>query len=202
MGRTGTRHAWEQEGITPDIEMVAKGLGGGYQPIGAVLITSAIAEVVESAGATFAHGHTYMAHPIACAAALAVQRVIEAEDLLSAVNRLGRQMAEQLSDAFKNHPHVGDVRGRGLLQAIEIVQDRSTKAPFPSDLRVHARLKHDALDRGLACYPMGGTVDGRAGDHVLLAPPFICSADNIDQLVTVLVQSVDAVTTEARRLAA
>jgi adenosylmethionine-8-amino-7-oxononanoate aminotransferase len=193
MGRTGTLHAWEQEDITPDIQVVAKGLGGGYQPIGATLATNRIVDALRTGSGAFQHGHTYLAHPMACAAALAVQRVIHEDNLLERVRQMGDLLEQRLTERFGNHRHVGDIRGRGLFRAIEIVQDRASKAPFDPALKAHARIKKAAFERGLACYPMGGTVDGKSGDHVLLAPPYIVSAQEIDMIVDRLGAAVDAV---------
>jgi adenosylmethionine-8-amino-7-oxononanoate aminotransferase len=193
MGRTGTLHAWEQEGITPDIQVVAKGLGGGYQPIGATLVTNKIVESLRDGSGSFQHGHTYLAHPMACAAALAVQRVIREDNLLPRVRQMGDLLEQRLIERFGNHRHVGDIRGRGLFRAIEIVKDRASKAPFDSSLKTHARIKKAAFERGLACYPAGGTVDGKSGDHVLLAPSYIASAQEIDMIVDRLGAAVDAV---------
>jgi adenosylmethionine-8-amino-7-oxononanoate aminotransferase len=192
MGRTGTLHACEQEGIAPDLMTVAKGLGGGYQPIGAVLVAERIYRTVLDGTGYFQHGHTYLAHPVACAAALAVQTVIRRDGLLETVARRGRGLYERLRDRFANHPHVGDIRGRGLFQGIELVRDRATREPFDPGLRLHARIKRQAMARGLLVYPMGGTVDGRSGDHVLLAPPFIVSEDDLDAVADRLAAAVDA----------
>jgi adenosylmethionine-8-amino-7-oxononanoate aminotransferase len=196
MGRTGTLHAWEQEGITPDIQVVAKGLGGGYQPIGATLASNRVVDALRDGSGAFQHGHTYLAHPMACAAALAVQRVIREDNLLERVRLMGDLLEQRLTERFGNHRHVGDIRGRGLFRAIEIVADRTTKAPFDPALKTHARIKKAALARGLACYPSGGTADGKSGDHVLLAPPYIASAQDIDMIVDRLGTAVDAVVTD------
>ena len=193
MGRTGTLHAWEQEGIAPDIQVVAKGLGGGYQPIGATLATRRIVDPLRDGSGAFQHGHTYLAHPMACAAALAVQHVIREDNLLENVRQMGELLEQRLTERFGNHRHVGDIRGRGLFRAIEVVKDRASKAPFDPSLKTHARIKKAAFERGLACYPMGGTVDGKSGDHVLLAPPYISSAQEIDMIVDRLGAAVDAV---------
>ncbi|MBW4024236.1 MAG: aspartate aminotransferase family protein [Proteobacteria bacterium] len=192
MGRTGTLHAWEQEGVSPDIQMVAKGLGGGYQPIGAILIHGRIIAALEAGSGAFAHGHTYLAHATACAAALEVQRVIAEEDLLARVRVMGDRLRDRLSARFGQHPHVGEVRGRGLFQAIELVRDRDGRTPFEPALKLHARVREEAFAGGMACYPMGGTVDGRFGDHVLLAPPYIASPREIDRIVEILGDAVDA----------
>jgi len=192
MGRTGTRHAWEQEGIAPDIQAIAKGLGGGYQPIGAMLASGRIIDVIRDGSGAFQHGHTYLAHPLACAAALEVQRVIDDEHLLDRVKTLGAQLERRLTERFGNHRHVGDIRGRGLFQAIELVADRATRAPFDPALKLNQRIKAIAFEGGLGCYPAGGCMDGRSGDHVLLAPPYIATPDDVDMIVDRLGQAVDS----------
>lgn len=193
MGRTGTTHAWEQEGVAPDIQAIAKGLGGGYQPIGAMLASGKIIDTIRSGSGAFQHGHTYLAHPLACAAALAVQDVIREDDLLEQVKQRGRQLEQRLTERFGNHRHVGDIRGRGLFWAIELVADRASRASFDPALKLNQKIKAEAFANGLGCYPGGGTVDGVRGDHVLLAPPYIASADEIDQIVDKLGTAVDNV---------
>ena len=192
MGRTGTLHAWQQEGIAPDIQAIAKGLGGGYQPIGAMLASGRIVDTIREASGAFQHGHTYLAHPMACAAALEVQHVIRDERLLDRVKERGSQLERRLIERFGNHRHIGDIRGRGLFRAIELVADRSKRAPFDPALKLHQRIKAAAFENGLACYPSGGTVDGRSGDHVLLAPPYIATSDDIDMIVDRLGHAVDS----------
>ena len=192
MGRTGTLHACEQEGVAPDLMTIAKGLGGGYQPIGAVLLTKRIFEAFANGSGAFQHGHTYMGHPMAAAAALAVQDVIRRENLLANVVAMGDLLERRLGQRFGNSPFVGDIRGRGLFRALEFVEDRATKKPFDPTLRLHARLKREAMARGLMVYPMGGTIDGARGDHVLLAPPFIVDAGQIEAIVERLGEAVDA----------
>lgn len=192
MGRTGTLHACEQEGINPDLMAIAKGVGGGYAPIGALLIQERIFNTVAKGSGAFLHSHTYMGHPLACAAALAVQRVIRSDNLLGNVRRQGDYLSRRLNERFGNHPFVGDLRGRGLFQGIEIVSDRGTKEPFDPSNKLHARIKHEAMARGLMVYPMGGTVDGTRGDHVLLAPPFIIDSAAIDAIVERLADAIDA----------
>ncbi|HZD26093.1 MAG TPA: aspartate aminotransferase family protein [Alphaproteobacteria bacterium] len=196
MGRTGSLFACEQEGVAPDIIAVAKGLGAGYQPIGAMLVQGRIFEAIRAGSGFFQHGHTYMAHPAACAAALAVQDAIEGDNLLDNVRRQGSHLQAALQDRFGNHRHVGDIRGRGLFQAIELVADRTVKTPFDPALQLHAKIKRAAMARGLMCYPMGGTVDGRQGDHVLLAPPFIVEAGQVEEIVALLGEAVDAALAE------
>ena len=192
MGRTGTMHAWEQEGISPDIQAIAKGLAGGYQPIGAMLARGEIIDTIRDGSGAFQHGHTYLAHPLACAAALEVQRVIRDERLLGRVKERGSQLERRLTERFGNHRHIGDIRGRGLFQAIELVADRATKTPFDPSLKLHHKIKAGAFAKGLACYPAGGTMDGRSGDHVLLAPPYIATPDDIDMIVDVLGTAVES----------
>ena len=198
MGRTGTLNACEQDGVVPDLMAIAKGLGGGYQPVGAVLIGGRVIDAIAAGSGFFQHGHTYLGHPVACAAALAVQRVLVRERLVERCARQGARLRAALDDAFRNHPFIGDVRGRGLFQAVELVADRSTKTPFDPALRLHARVKRAALDIGLMCYPMGGTIDGARGDHVLLAPPFIISDDELDLLIERLVEAVDSAVESTR----
>ena len=193
MGRCGALYAFEQEGIAPDLVTVAKGLGAGYQPIGATLVAKHIYETIVSGSGFFQHGHTYLGHAAACAGALAVQHRLHDDGLLARVNPLGSLLEKKLRAAFGNHPQVGDIRGRGLLWGVELVADRASKAPFDSKLRVHARVKKEALKAGLMCYPMGGTLDGARGDHVLLAPPFIVEEAQLDELVSKLGAALEAV---------
>jgi adenosylmethionine-8-amino-7-oxononanoate aminotransferase len=181
----------------PDIQTVAKGLGGGYAPIGATLVSGKVTDAMRNGSGVLLHGHTYMAHPLGCAAALAVQRVIREDGLLERVGAMGSLLEKRLVERFGNHHHVGDIRGRGLFYGIEIVADRASKAPFDPALKMHARIKRAALARGLACYPGGGTVDGIKGDHVLLAPPYIAGARDIEMIVERLGEAVDAAVKEA-----
>ncbi|MCC5882319.1 MAG: aspartate aminotransferase family protein [Halomonas sp.] len=183
MGRTGTLFAAEQEGITADLITIAKGLGAGYQPIGATLVSGRIRDAIASGSGFFQHGHTYIGHATACAAALAVQMTIQARDLLPRVHVLGEGLQRRLTERFGQHPHVGDIRGRGLFLGLELVADRTTKAAFEPERKVHARVKQAAMQAGLMCYPMGGTIDGRHGDHILLAPPFILEESHLDEIV-------------------
>ncbi len=193
MGRTGTTHAWEQEGVAPDIQAIAKGLGGGYQPIGAMLASGKIIDTIRAGSGAFQHGHTYLAHPLACAAALAVQEVIREDRLLDRVKERGKQLEQRLTERFGNHRHVGDIRGRGLFWAIELVADRASRTSFDPALKLNQKIKAEAFANGLGCYPGGGTVDGVRGDHVLLAPPYIASAEEIDLIVDKLGTAVDNV---------
>jgi adenosylmethionine-8-amino-7-oxononanoate aminotransferase len=196
MGRTATLHACEQDGVVPDLLVIAKGLGGGYQPIGAVLAQAAIVDALQRGSGMFQHGHTYLGHPVACAAALAVPQVSVRDRLLDAVQRQGALFARRLHEALHAHPHVGDLRGRGLFRAVELVAERDTKTPFDPAHRLHARIKAQAMARGLMVYPMGGTLDGQRGDHVLLAPPFIVGESEIELIVSRLAEAIDAAIAE------
>ncbi|NJD88671.1 MAG: aspartate aminotransferase family protein [Betaproteobacteria bacterium] len=201
MGRTGTLHAIEQEGVVPDLMAIAKGLGGGYQPIGAVLVQGRIVEAFRKGSGLFQHGHTYIGHPVAAAAALAVQKVIKRDRLLEAVRARGAHFELRLHEALGAHPHVGDVRGRGLFRGVELVEDRASKRPFDPAHKVHARVKAAALERGLMVYPMGGTIDGATGDHVLLAPAFIATEADLDEIVGRLAAAIETGTASLRRAA-
>jgi len=192
MGRTGTLHACEQEGIVPDLMTIAKGLGGGFQPIGAVLARDSLVSAISAGSGSFQHGHTYLGHPVACAAALAVQQVIARDGLLLNVQLQGRAFERLMRDRFARHPHVGDIRGRGLFWAVELVQDRDTKAPFDPASKLYARVKREGMARGLMTYPMPGTIDGKVGDHVLLAPPFIVEQSHLELIVDRLHGAIDA----------
>ncbi|MCC2664154.1 MAG: aminotransferase, partial [Geminicoccaceae bacterium] len=202
MGRTGTLFACEQEGVRPDLVTVAKGLGAGYQPIGATLVARPIFEAIRDGSGFFQHGHTYMGHPLACAAALAVQQTIAEEQLLGRVRQQGDRLRELLAARFGAHPNVGEIRGRGLFQGLELVADRASKRPFAPEHKLHARIKAEAMARGLLCYPMGGTIDGRAGDHLLLAPPYIVSDGELEAIVERLAQAIAAALAAVGRAAA
>ncbi|GIT88571.1 aspartate aminotransferase family protein [Roseobacter sp. OBYS 0001] len=193
MGRTGHLFACDADGIAPDILCIAKGLGAGYQPIGAMLCTGEIYETIKNGTGFFQHGHTYLGHPVAAAAGLAVVSKIVGDGLCDRARRQGEVLSKALHDQFGQHPHVGDIRGRGLFQGIEIVEDRETKTPFDPAKGYAAKIKTAAFDAGLICYPMAGTRDGRAGDHVLLAPPFIIEDSQIDELVGKLATALEQV---------
>ena len=183
MGRTGSLFASEQEGIAPDIVTIAKGLGAGYQPIGAMLCTSKIYAAIEDGSGFFQHGHTYLGHPVACAAAKAVVSAILNRGLISRVQQQGEAIMGALRNQFSDHANVGDIRGRGLFLGMEFVKDRGSKAAFDPALAINKSFKKTAFENGLICYPMGGTIDGKQGDHVLLAPPFIIQDNHIDELI-------------------
>ena len=192
MGRTGTLFACEQDGVSPDLLTCAKGLGAGYQPIGALLVGERIYDTIVAGSGAFQHGFTYIGHPTACAAALAVQEAIEREGLLANVERQGEALRKALKGRFGDHPNVGDMRGRGLFVGVELVRDRATKAPPEPADRLPTRIKSEAMARGLICYPNGGPADGRLGAHVLLAPPFIIGQDHVEEIVDKLSGAIDA----------
>ena len=192
MGRTGYLYACNADNIAPDILCIAKGLGAGYQPIGAMLCTSQIYECIESGSGLFQHGHTYLGHPVAAAAANAVIKKLLNNDLVSRSAEKGKKLSNMLESKFSQHPNVGDIRGRGLFQGIEFVEDRETKKPFDPDLKFATKLKMNAFEAGLICYPMSGTRDGKNGDHVLLAPPFIIEDTQLDELVEKLDTAITA----------
>ena len=192
MGRTGSLFACEQESVVPDIIPVAKGLGGGYQPVGGVFAHRKVMQAIEAGTNTLANGHTYMGHAVASAAALAVQKVIEEENLLERVRVLGAGLGQRLHARLDEHSHVGDIRGRGLFWAVELVADRDSRQTFAPGLRLHQRVKDEAMRRGLVCYPSGGTADGITGDHVLFAPPYIISEAQLDDLVDIAGDAISA----------
>ncbi len=192
LGRTGRLHALDAEGVVADLMTMAKGLGGGYQAIGAVLVQRHIYEVFAQGSGQFKHGHTYVGHPVACAAALAVQQIVHRDGLVATSHSQGRALRQRLEVVFGPHPHVGDIRGRGLFLAIELVEDRASKEPFDPALGLHARIRDEAMARGLMVYAMGGTVDGVHGDHVLLAPPFTVGGEELDAIVERLADAVSA----------
>jgi adenosylmethionine-8-amino-7-oxononanoate aminotransferase len=191
MGRTGTLYACEQDGVSPDIVTIAKGLGAGYQPIGAARLSPRVFDAFARGSGFFQHGHTYLGHAIACAAALAVQKTIAEEGLLARVRETGALLEAELRRALGDHPNVGDIRGRGLFLGVEFVADRASRAPFDPSIRLHARIKQSAFEAGLMVYPMGGTLDGRRGDHLLLAPPYTIGRAHVDEIVGTLVPAID-----------
>ena len=193
MGRTGSLHAWEQEGIAPDIQAVAKGLGGGYAPIGGILAAGRVIAALRDGSGGFMHGQTYQAHPVACAAALEVQRIVAEDGLVADAARQGGRLERLLVERFGNHRAVGDIRGRGLFQALEFVADRATRTPFDPARGIAEAVKQAALDRGLGIYPCVGTLDGVRGDHVIVAPPYIVTDAELTEIVDRLGEAVDAV---------
>ncbi len=195
MGRTGTLFASEYDEISPDICTIAKGLGAGYQPIGATLCSKTIYDAIQNGSGFFQHGHTYVGHPTACAAGLAVVEKLTS-GLVDGVNAKGEMLQDMLRASLGQHPLVGDIRGRGLFVGVEFVQDRDTKACLDPSLKFNAHLKKAAFAHGLICYPMGGTVDGQRGDHVLLAPPFISEPDHLAEVVDKLTAAIHSVTAD------
>ncbi len=193
MGRCGTLYACEQEGVVPDLMCIGKGLGAGYQPIGALLASAKIYDAVVNGSGFFQHGHTYTGHATACAGALAVQRAVKNRGLLAKVRERGAGLEARLRARFGQHPHVGEIRGRGLFWALELVEDRASKRSFDVQRRISAGVKLRALENGLMCYPMAGTVDGVSGDHILLAPPYIIAEAQLDEIVDKLARSIDQV---------
>ncbi|MGH1368141.1 MAG: aspartate aminotransferase family protein [Maritimibacter sp.] len=193
MGRTGHLFACEADEVAPDIVTIAKGLGAGYMPIGATLCTQDIHEAFAAGSGFFQHGHTYIGHPIACAAAQVVVQKLTDGGLAARTAHMGEHLEKALQSAFGDHPNVGDIRGRGLFRGLEFVTDRTSKTPFPSEKKLAAVLKAAAFEEGLICYPMSGTIDGKQGDHVLLAPPFIIENAQIDELVGKLARAVETV---------
>ncbi|WP_299555496.1 aspartate aminotransferase family protein [uncultured Tateyamaria sp.] len=183
MGRTGHLFACAHDRVTPDILCIAKGLGAGYQPIGAMMCTDKIYAAIENGTGFFQHGHTYLGHPVATAAALAVVQELTGRDLPARAGVMGDKLHAALETAFGQHPHIGDVRGRGLFRGVEIVADRESKTPFAPELGLAGKIKKAAFAEGLICYPMSGTRDGKHGDHILLAPPFIVEEGQIEELI-------------------
>ena len=193
MGRTGKLFACEHDGISPDIITIAKGLGAGYQPIGAMLCTAQIYKVIEEGSGFFQHGHTYMGHPTAAAGSVAVINKLVDDNLIKHCHEMGEKLQTALTDAFGQHPYIGDIRGRGLFRGLEIVENRETKNPFAKEKAINKKIKKAAFKAGLCCYPMGGTIDGVMGDHVLLAPPFILEDDHIGEITDKLSKAFNQV---------
>ena len=180
-GRTGTYFAHEQDGVIPDITTLAKGIAGGYQPLAATLIRAHMVEAFDMSG--FAHGHTYVGHPVACVAGCAVQDVLDHDNLLSACKTKGVEFSQLLLDRFKEHPQVGDIRGRGLFQGIELVSNKDTKAGFSLDCNLANKLTNASMEQGLICYPGNSLIDGEYVPHILLAPPLILNHAHMEECV-------------------
>lgn len=191
MGRTGSLFASEQEGVTGDLLCIAKGLGAGYQPIGAVLAHGKIHDAIKNGSGFFQHGHTYIGHATACAASLKVQEIIERDGLLDNVKQKSEKIFSRLNEQFGEHENVGNIRGRGLFIGLEIVQGTKDKATFDPSHKVNAKIKKAAFSNGLMCYAMGGTVDGKNGDHLMLAPPFIINDEHVEEIVDKLSRSIN-----------
>ncbi len=193
MGRTGHLFACDHDDVTPDILCIAKGLGAGYQPIGAMLCSGRIYDAIRDGSGFFQHGHTYIGHPVATAAALAVVQELTSRELPARAGVMGGKLQSMLENKFGQHPNVGDIRGRGLFRGIELVEDRDTKTPFDPSRGLAAKIKKAAMAEGLICYPMSGTRDGRNGDHILLAPPFVIEDDQLVELVDKLDRAISSV---------
>ncbi len=193
MGRTGHLFACDHDRFAPDILCIAKGLGAGYQPIGAMLCTSRIYDAIRGGSGFFQHGHTYIGHPVATAAALAVVQELIRHNLPARTVEMGETLHDALQAEFGQNPFVGDIRGRGLFRGLELVSNRAEKTPFDPSLGIAAKIKKSALAEGLICYPMSGTRDGRLGDHILLAPPFVIQETQIGEMVTKLSKAIAAV---------
>ncbi|MDX8516260.1 aspartate aminotransferase family protein [Mesorhizobium captivum] len=198
LGRTGTLHACEQDGVAPDFLTFAKGIAAGYQPIGATMVNQKIYDAVVSGSGTFKGGYTYSGHATACAAAVAVQKVLRGPGFLDHVRTTGNVLAARLNDRFAQHPHVGDIRGRGMLMTVELVENRGTKSPFAASLDLSSKITQNAEARGLITAAFGGTVDGRVGDHVVICPPLIATGENIDTIVGLLGEAIDAAVLDVR----
>jgi adenosylmethionine-8-amino-7-oxononanoate aminotransferase len=193
MGRTGRRYACEDEGVAPDFIALAKGLSAGYLPLGALLVADKVHKAIEAGSNAVMHSHTFTGHPVACAAGLAVQQEVRERDLLANVRKMGGMLKTALSEQFGSHPHVGDIRGRGLFLALELVQDRATKEPFDAALGLAERIRVRAMENGLVCYPMGGVVDGKRGENVMVAPPFIVEERHVFEIVEKLARTLEDV---------
>ena len=193
VGRSGSFFAFEQEQAVPDLVCMAKGLGAGYQPIGAVVANDKVYQAIASGSGFFQHGHTFMAHPVACAAAVATIQTIGDQKLLQAVNQQGAMLKRELESALSDFPYIGDIRGKGLFLGIELVADKVSKIPLPNSTLADKKIKQKAMENGLMCYPMGGTIDGVNGHHILLAPPFIIERSHIDELVEKLSRTLKEV---------
>lgn len=197
MGRTGTLHACEQEDIQGDLQTVSKGIAAGYQALGAILISDKVVEAINNGSGFFQHGHTFIGHSTSCAAGLATQLEIQERDLLSNVKKQGVSLKNALNNAFETDSilsnHIGDIRGRGLFIGIELVKDKNTKQSFDPLLKLHAKIKKKAMENLLMVYPMGGTIDGVNGDHILLAPPFIIDEGHVEQITKRLSNSIKTV---------
>jgi adenosylmethionine-8-amino-7-oxononanoate aminotransferase len=189
MGRTGRPFAVEHWNVTPDMILVGKGIASGYAPLGAVIASGHVAEAISKGTGTFLHGFTYDAHPVTAAAGNAVLDHIEREKLFAAVDPAGRELCAAL-EPLKRFSVVGDVRGMGLLFGVELVRDAKTREPFPADARIAARIQADAFEAGVMTYPIQGCADGIRGDHILLAPPFTITAQEIQTLAEALEHAI------------
>jgi adenosylmethionine-8-amino-7-oxononanoate aminotransferase len=197
-GRSGPWRALEHDGVTPDIMCIAKGLAGGYIPLGATLMTAAIAAPILEEHGAYQTGHTFTGHTAACAAGLAVQRVIARDGLTERVRIRGAQLKEQIREALAGFDQVGDVRGRGYFIGIELVQDRARKTPFPSQHRLSLNVGARCFDDGLICYPCSGNVDGTNGDTLVIAPPYNASDSELEEIVSKLARGIGSALSRPR----
>ncbi|KUM28568.1 hypothetical protein AU467_34525 [Mesorhizobium loti] len=202
LGRTGTLHACEQDGVAPDFLTIAKGIAGGYQPIGATLVHQKVYDAIVLGSGSYKGGYTYSGHATACAAAVAVQKCLRAPGFLDNVQTMGALLASRLKEQFGQHPHIGDIRGRGMLMTLELVENRQTKAPFPASRGLSSSIYQSALSKGLITHALPGTVDGHVGDHVVICPPLIANSDHIETIVELLGEAIDAALVENRANAA
>ena len=191
MGRTGHMYACNEDGVAPDILTMAKGLGGGYQPIGGLLVSQRIFDAIADGSGSLKHGQTYAGHSVAVAAALGVQKAIEREGLLARVRHLSGLLFDGLRGRFGQHPHVGDIRGRGLFIGLELVADRDSKTPFDPAAKLWQRVRRIGFEEGIICYPTGGCIDGLSGNTVILAPPFILADAQVDEILAKLGRTLD-----------
>jgi len=195
-GRTGTWRALEHDGVEPDIMTVAKGLGAGYVPLGGTIYHSRLKKPMFAKDGGLLTGHTFTGHTLACAAAVAVQKVVSRDRLVEKVHDDGIHFEKLLRSAFGDHVHVGDVRGRGFFWAIEIVKDRAAKTPFDPALAVYQRFRDRCFGNGLICYPVGGNVDGKAGDIAIFSPPYIATREELATIADIAKTSLDQVLAE------
>ncbi|KAJ3546247.1 hypothetical protein NM208_g2094 [Fusarium decemcellulare] len=182
--------AFEQEGVVPDIMTIAKGLGGGYAAIAGVLIHKKVVDILRQGTAAFNHGHTYQAHPISCAAALAVQRIVKRNNLIEQCAKMGSLLEKRLRAELVECRSVGDIRGRGLFWGVEFVKDRSSKGTFAPEVKFGPLVQQIAFEKGVALYPGAGTVDGSRGDHILIAPPFTVTEEQLRGICRVLKEAI------------
>ena len=187
-GRTGTLHAWQAEGVVPDIQTMGKGLGAGYQPIAAVMFSEKAIKVLSEGSGQFIHGQTYQGMPIQASAALEVLRTIEEEELLKNISKQGARLEKGLKDMLGDHPNVGDIRGKGLFWGIEFVKDKGTKEPLDPELGVAQKILDLAIspEFNMTVYPGTGTVDGVRGDHIIIAPSYLVTEKDVDHIVKVV----------------
>lgn len=199
MGRTGTYFAFEQEGIKPDIVTIGKGLGGGYAPTSAMLVNDKILDVLRKGTSSFNHGHTYQAHPVSCAVALKVQQIVKRDGLVERCAEKGEKLNKLLQDAFVGAEYVAEIRGRGLFRCVEFMLDPRTKTPFTKDTAFGTKVQTATFDLGVAIYPGAGTIDGVIGDHVLVAPPYTVSDEELEITVLAMKKAYEKTVAELYR---